>query len=375
MAVYAAICFYIYAQEDSFKAPTWAIYIVFIIYSIFVINLFRQAFDLISYASVGVEHYSLILTSTAITIFVFVSFINIFMLPNFFDRGVFFHVCSRVCCGIVILGIPSMIIGGYTIFGVEFNPYTNLLPFRRFGIDIPAMTSFYADSNSLSKVALFGTFAGLWEYNERKTKLALALTSINGAGLYLGNSRGALLAGASGLVMYILIKKEYRNLGQLLFITGVAGSAYIIMVFAGIITGVPGSNINLSGRGNLWKATIKTIQLNPWFGIGSEQLGLKIQPFVSDSRWVGLPPQNSYLRMFLTTGIFGGSAYLLLICNSVRENYTLPLSKINPALIAFGTVIFVIQLFDNAPIFGINQSAVVISIVLGHIIYESTSSE
>lgn len=370
LCAFSVLFFYYLTQDKPLIKPTWAFWSVFIIYVMFVLNLFRWTFGHITLPP-GLEIASQIpLTSATVGVFIVTSFLSLFVFPNIVPKETFMWVLSIVTGTVVVLGIPSLIIGPYTILGVEFAPYTTILPFREFGIEIPAMTSFYGDSNAVSKIALFGTFASLWVHQKCQNSLTRILLGLNGFGLYMGNSRGAILAALAGISIYFAIEKRKFGLGRVFFLGGLMISGYVILIFSGVLRGLPLGGVYTSGRGVLWEATIEMIGLNPLLGSGAENLGAKIEPFVDVERWQGLQPQNSYLRMFLSTGGVGGVAYLILVIKTIYDALGQRSRGADSVLIGFGVAVFVIQLFENVPIFGVNQSAVVIAIVLGYLLNE-----
>lgn len=296
----------------------------------------------------------------------FLCLATLFYVPTIVDELTAMHLIAVVSAVVVLFGIPSLVLGPYAIGPVEFAPYTD---FELPGTDIvvPALTSFYADSNAVSKLAMFGTLAGLYLEFANPSLRNKTLLGVNGVGVYLGHSRGAMLAFAAGVGMAFTYRRVDRVYHRGLMTALVVGAFLGFGLLAGLLpTPLLLESIPLGSRGEAWRAAFAGIQARPLLGYGLLDPGAIIAPYITPALR-GLGPQNSFLYMYLATGALGGTLYLLFILGTlfvgVRDSH-----RANPALIAGAVAVFVLHFFELIVLFGANQNSLLAALFLGYLV-------
>lgn len=275
-------------------------------------------------------------------------------------------VLAIVAAATIIIGLPSLVIGPYRIGSAAFVPYTDFaLPFV--SGRMPALTSFYSDSNAVSKLAMYGSFASLYLLTKEDNLVYRSLFVVSVLGLYLGHSRGAILSFVVGVGIVGIYLSTGRRFGQMATFSVVVGSILGFGMLAGLLprpTVV--AQIPLSSRGEAWRATIEMIARRPIFGHGLADPGELIAPALG-GQLRGLAPQNAYLYVTLATGVVGGAAYLLFL---VRTLLSAPLAMApsDAVLVGFCTGLFILGFFETIPLFGLNQSAFIASLAFGYLL-------
>lgn len=127
-------------------------------------------------------------------------------------------------------------------------------------------------------------------------------------------------------------------------------------------------NIYLSGRLDIWHASIDAIRAKPVIGHGPGDITQVISEFTTSP--VGAGVYGSFLRLFVTTGIIGGVCYLYIFVYTIIHN-----SKEicdHEHLILFSLLIgFVVnELFSGNSIFGLSATSLISAIILGYLLAE-----
>lgn len=268
---------------------------------------------------------------------------------------------------VIVLGIPSMVVGPYTVGWVEFAPYTTFHPLF-LSAEIPQLTSFYGDVNALSKMSLVGFFASLFVLVERSESSLYRWTlGICLFGVYFTYSRGVLVALVVGLFVAATYWSEFVRDARLVTLSMILGS---FLGFAVLFDLVPviGTvvDIPLSSRGIAWRAAIEGVSDQPLLGHGLQDPTDITFPYL-DPSIRPLTPQNTFLYMFMVSGVAGGAAYFLLIATSLLyvPDYDDPEDAV---IVGLCCAWFVLMYFEMVPFFGLNQSSVFVSLSFGFLL-------
>lgn len=375
ISTYAFLILYILVRSDwkvELTSEKYVLGVVTIIYIIWVLHLVRLGFGFYQPWELNVNNREI--QAMRAPAFIVISFVNIFIIPHYIHRTTFFGILSRVCSIIVLLGIPSMIVGAHEFLWLTFEPYTLIWPFHEFGIDIPAMTSFLEDSNALAKLAFFGFFGGLYEYMVYHSKKALVFGAINAFGVIASGSRGTFLSVFVLLSLYII----YIRFGRMTFANlTISGFSLLFVWILMVINVLPSINyiseIRLAGRGVSWKAAYAASKEYPLLGSGVGNIGNRVTPFMKTGPGVMtvFGVQSGYFRMLVTAGFVGLVLYVFLFARSVLKPITKITSHHQALLIAFCISLFVLQSIENFTIFEANKSSVTAAVTLGYILSNS----
>jgi O-antigen ligase len=134
------------------------------------------------------------------------------------------------------------------------------------------------------------------------------------------------------------------------------------------VTGVgPLSQISLSGRRDIWQAGISILLEKPLIGYGQIPLG----PILETEVGLSASPHNSYLRVFLETGIISGIGYTWIVSSILFQHIRLPLNRELVITFLLGLSIAVVMIFETFVLGGIGSNSIFASIILGYLIKDS----
>ena len=144
------------------------------------------------------------------------------------------------------------------------------------------------------------------------------------------------------------------------------GALGVVTGFAMVFGVVPGPsavrNIDLSGRRELWTAAYEAVADRPAIGWGP---GNDIRVLAEYAEGHLNATHNSYLRMFLISGVLGGVTYLVLVINVVITGLRYTRSE---AIFTFLLLVafLVLQLFAGMTIFGLSLLSVLGALFVGY---------
>lgn len=336
---------------------------ILLITSLYLVNLVRYSFSNIKIGGLTVSYglSNSIMIFGSIMGYLLALALYLIFLPKILRKQTLFKFISILSATSVIVGLPMMFLGEYSVLGIKFLPYTYLQPFRGMGVNIYAVNSYFSDANDLSRMAFFGIFSSLFLLLRNRKIIYYVLLSVNTVGLLLGNSRGAIVTTLLGVTLFYAMNKGLGEKTIVVFLI-------FAMIFGNLL--LSHLNVHLAGRGVVWQATIRTVLEHPLLGTGLGMTGKKISPFVSSPRWVGLGTQNTYLFVFLTSGILGGASYVYLVLKSIWEFAKTASTAHDHLLLAFACSLTFLQWFEDMPIFGINKVSLITGLVFGFLIHE-----
>lgn len=302
-------------------------------------------------------------------IFIYTSFFCTFLIPKALARESFLKITSIFSVTILSFGIPASLVGDYSI-----GPISTMIYYASYdvlGFEIHQITSLMANPNPVGKVAFFGVISGLvWRDHERMWTVT---TIICFTGLLLSGSRAAILATFAAGFIYVVGKSSVSDkLNDVVIVCTVCSITGALMLMRIIPAPEAVLSIDLNYRVYIWQAAIEAATTKPIFGHGPENVASIVRPF-SDG-YVGAGVYNSFLRLFITTGVIGGISYMYIYFYSIVK-YTPDISR-EKALIVYAMLVgyAVDELFSGNSIFGISTMSVVASCLVGYVIYDSIHS-
>lgn len=352
---------------DRIEIPRLLILLVLPIYSLFILNgfrLFSGLFELPFFylVNVGLDDY--LLYFGTISAYILASFIFLFVVPSVLDFEEFSITLSFVALASMVLGLFAYLVGSYTIGWVEVTVYTALQPLREFGIFVPAMASIFTDANAMSKVLLAGSLASLYLYVGPEREFAGWLFIINSFGLFLANSRTAMVAYVVALSVYIVASNTRTAVTRAYVLTVLTTGLLLFSVALWDIGGLSiADKVGLAHRVQLWRAALYTWSQQPVFGTGIYQINQIISLYTGVAP---LGPQNSYLRIFVATGIIGGFAYLLMIGVLLFKQVHVVKTNRDAIVLAFLFAFLIIQFTDTSDPFGVNKNSMIVGAIMGY---------
>jgi O-antigen ligase len=290
--------------------------------------------------------------------------VGMLLIPQTIDRSIFFVTVRNLSTGLVIIGLPAVFVGPYSLHGIRFG-YPGYVYLPTFPGKVYALESIYMNPNFVAVFILFGLLISLYFYDNNRTNYSLIILFVNGIGVLLTQSRSAILIGIIAVLGYIF----YKIWSTLLFRVAVLTSTFVgIVGLILIVTGVtPLSQISLSGRLEIWQAGISSLVERPLIGYGPVDL----QPIIEREVGIFASPHNSYLRVFLETGIIGGIGYTWMISSILFHHMRLPLNRELIITFLLGLSVAVVMVFETFVLSGIGSSSIFASITLGYLIKDS----
>lgn len=294
--------------------------------------------------------------------FTVITGINLFIIPAAIDRATFHDVLAVTAGAFVLVGLPTAFVGSYGIAGVVISPWHTDL--ELLGVAFNTPVSIFDNPNYLSSFAAVGAVAAGARYSRSHAPLAAGLVGLNALGVVLAGGRAALLALVVAGGLYVV----YRLFGPTAMAAVVViGALGVVVGFAMVFGIIPGpsviTNVDLSGRRALWTAAHEAIVDRPAIGWGP---GNDIRVLAEYAEGHLNATHNSYLRMFLISGVLGGGAYFVLTIAIVaiglrnvrsEELFTFLL------LVAFLTI----QLFSGMTIFGLSLLSILGALFVGYV--------
>lgn len=290
--------------------------------------------------------------------------VGMLLIPQTIDRSIFFVTVRNLSTGLVIIGLPAVFVGPYSLHGIRFG-YPGYVYLPTFPGKVYALESIYMNPNFVAVFILFGLLISLYFYDNNRTNYSLIILFVNGIGVLLTQSRSAILIGIIAVLGYIF----YKIWSTLLFRVAVLTSTFVgIVGLILIVTGVtPLSQISLSGRLEIWQAGISSLVERPLIGYGPVDL----RPIIEREVGIFASPHNSYLRVFLETGIIGGIGYTWMISSILFHHMRLPLNRELIITFLLGLSVAVVMVFETFVLSGIGSSSIFASITLGYLIKDS----
>lgn len=361
--IFLSIMAYYFIKHHDLILPTnGTSVLIYIILSIYIIHLLTSPY--------GGNWFDAAIVRVPIFIMAILCFV--YMLPRALSWAHILFSLSFISAGIIMISAPTLFGFSYNISLFTFEPYRIT---ARFVIDtgIPRLQGPFFTPNAMGMLALAGTMASLFLFQRMKTLFHAGVLSINSMGLFFSGSRGAIVAGLVGITIYILML-VFRE-GSLKYALLLPIISLLVLlpieIYTSSISEFIGS-INWSGRITLTIASMEATMDKPVIGYGTGSTSEHIEPYV-DPNYRGDNPHNSYARMFLTTGIFGGSAYIALHLKVILLTLSNYVNRESAEISAFVVALAVNQLTQQYSIFGLNSSSIIAATVVGYSIYHIMS--
>ncbi|WP_459190888.1 O-antigen ligase family protein [Halosimplex sp. J119] len=290
--------------------------------------------------------------------------ISMLLIPQTIDRSIFFVIVRGLATGLVIIGLPAVFVGPYSLLGTTFG-YPGYADLPVFPGQVFALESIYTNPNFLSVFILCGMLISLYFYDINRTNYSLFIFFVNAVGLLLTQSRSAIGVGIIAVLGYIFYKIGETPLFRLaVFTSTLVGMGALILTVTGVD---PLSQISLSGRRDIWQAGISILLEKPLTGYGQIPLG----PILETETGLFASPHNSYLRVFLETGIISGIGYTWIVFSILFHHIRLPLNQELVITFLLGISIAVVMIFETFVLGGIGSSSIFAAIILGYLIKDS----
>ncbi|WP_336001801.1 O-antigen ligase family protein [Halorientalis halophila] len=306
--------------------------------------------------------------------FVLLTGVNLFFIPQVVTRRGFFAIIARISAALVVIGLPTLFVDSYTLLVIDVVSIRGeSIPFTSAGRNV--VSSIFLNPNTMSYVTLLGFLTALGEFVETHRRVPAMLTVINGSGLYLAHGRSSMLAGVAGVCLFGLYMLGTKRTFRAGYILGGISGIYVILAVFGYIPGPSFiTNVNVTGRPVIWAGGVRAILEQPTFGYGAGETGEFLAPFIS-GKYSGYTPHNSYLRVFVETGVVGGIAYLMLVGRTLFSRLFGELSVSDLTTLVLCSAIAVSMIFRGYTLFGFSIASLIAAITFGYGIKPTDSGE
>lgn len=246
--------------------------------------------------------------------------VGLVVLPQYLSRSQFLWAVNRLAAALVVLAVPTYVIGEYTLFGLSFSfhgEYT--VPVVDY--QVRATRSLFVNRNAFAVVVFAGLVAAVAEvhrsYVGKRPFWAVAgagvLLAVNALGLALAYGRALWVITPMALGVYL----AYLALGRRAVPFAVlAGFGYLVCGIVAVHSGFVPLPEDTPTRATRWYPAAEAILNQPsLLGEGLVNPG----QVIADYHPTGSAgsPHNSYLTMGIRAGLLGGVAYVVLIASSL----------------------------------------------------------
>lgn len=296
---------------------------------------------------------------------------SLFVIPRYVSRDAFLWVVSGLSSVLVGLGLLAYFVGEYSVLSLRVNLYSAQFSLPGVAPETPFLQSILVNPNEVGMWTLGGVcaavFMGHQAYQREQwagVAVGAAFALVNGLGLYLSHGRASILGAGAALALYAASVGFGRGAlpyAATLILSGVG--AFLAGAYLGVLP------VNVHGRFVIWKAGLQALLDNPTLLGEKLDTAEVIAPYLEETSYQGYTLHNSYLAMFVRTGLVGGVAYLALTVGRVIDGLLFdPDADLALLSLAFG---YAIMLFASSTVLFLPTSVgVLITLVFGYAIVD-----
>ncbi|WP_245998384.1 O-antigen ligase family protein [Halalkalicoccus subterraneus] len=290
---------------------------------------------------------------------------NCFVLPRYVSADAVYWTVAGVAAGATLLALPAIVYGDFSLWIFEIRTWSATVSFGGFG-EVPVLRSVFANPNTFGLLAFAGVFASAVAFHRTISRsdypllaaAPLGWLAITAAGLYLSNSRASMLAAAVAVVVYALVATDRRLLPIAVVGIAVSVPVFLVLIYHSVLP------IDPANRFTLWQAGIEATRYDSGlFGQGIIGTGTAIEPYTD----VGGSVHNSYLSIFIRTGLIGGLAYCLLVLGPLVHG-TLDYRRVDAGMFALATGFAIHQFFEGYTLFQLGHGSILAALAVGYVI-------
>lgn len=299
---------------------------------------------------------------------IIISGTGVFIIPKVYSRRSFFWHVLSISFVLGLLSILAVITPFESVGPVEL---LRTVPYDRFVIfgpreSAPVPVGGLGNPNILAISLLPGIFAGANYLREQAAEYSIrgvfsfgVVTAVPTVALILTRSRGALLALAAGVVMYVSVHHLSSVTVRVLCLCGITGTVLFLAPTG--IGPLPSLIEAVSApRAFRWRHALDAILQQPLLGYGVGNSRIIIPELQTQ-------PHNAYFMLGTWSGVGAAIAYLYLFAQtlllSVRTKVgTTP--AIFPAILAS---YWAISVFESVVIFNLTIYSVILAITFGFV--------
>ncbi len=330
-----------------------------VIYGVYLIHYLRAVFHYLPTSSLAGSPI------VRAPVFIVSSVLAVFVIPHTFSFEDFYDSLYIVSIGTALVGLPTVFVSKYTLIGVTISQFSQNSPLLMFSA--PILSSVFSNPNIFgifSSIGLLIGFSKVFRGQWGSTTVAIPLLTL---AVLLSRSRTAYVATLVGLLVVGSRKKTRIDLSWIVYAV-----VFGVFMFSGFVVIVeqPGQvlGVSLSGRKVLWDSVLSAVLAKPVLGHGPFSTTQILGGFLPKEQ-VGKHAHNSYLRLFLTTGVIGGVSYFALTVYTAIVAFGSRYSADDYLLLSLLSGLAVFQLFESFSLFGLSILSFVAASVYGYVLH------
>lgn len=294
--------------------------------------------------------------------------VNLLVLPRYLSTDQFLWTLNRLAALLVLLALPIYVVGEYTLFGLQFT-FHGAYDLPVLGREVRATRSLFVNRNTFAEVVFVGVVAGAAEAHRAIRRggwpqlagMPSQLLVVNLLGLALAYDRAMWVITPVAVGIYL----AYVTFGRRSVPLSV--TAGIVFLFGGLLAVYLGVlDTHTSNRFALWRGGLAAIADQP------SLLGEGLVPpgrFMADYHDLGsVSPHNSYISIWIRTGILGGVAYATLVAGSVPWG-AIRFRNVDVAALALAAGFAAHQLFEAYTLYQSGMGSVLATLAVGFLIF------
>lgn len=298
---------------------------------------------------------------------------NLFVIPQYVSQDAFYWSVSIVAASAAIFGFSAIVYGNLSIWIFEVRTWSNEVPLLFSDREVPVIRSIFANPNTFGLLLFPGVVASMIATHHTLIRSSFPVLTVVPAGcfivttvgLYLSNSRASIGAAIIAIVLYVIITMNRRLAPVAILCTGTG----VVVLLAGISASI--LPLNPANRFALWHAGFNMIQAEgSVVGEGLVSTRDAIEPYLDGG---GGSVHNSYLSIFIRTGLLGGLAYLVLVIGPICHGM-IRYNRVNVGMLALASGFAVHQLFEGYTLYQFGPGSILGALVVGYVIASIASS-
>jgi O-antigen ligase len=298
----------------------------------------------------------------------------ILYVPTRVDFEEFLLAVLIVSTGLVITGFIISLFGLTLLKTTFFSSMSNVF----FGNGLYPYSSLFNNPNALGNLTKYGSISGIILFYRFRDRRILLFIFVSFVGLVLSQAHSEILAGILSIVLYLLYQHKFVRIFRWIVSIGLfIGTIFFVYVLFDPNNWI--ARMLLPRRRFLWSASLESISRKPILGYGLGYTGDYIEAVYpkSDVVRAGLNPDaylsshNSFLRMFLSTGIIGGLSYVYLFSYGFFLQISSKINWKSAGVICLMFCVIVSHMLQAYLIFGLRIQSILAGFILGYALQTS----
>lgn len=294
------------------------------------------------------------LTFTGVTYFV------LFFLPQIASWRSAWYRFAALTAALAVISSPTLLVDHFGIGPFTISAWHTTTALPAIDATVNTFSGVFINPNALAEVSCIAALSSM-QFIREGHRPSVGLFLVNATATLLAGGRAGIAALCFGIGLFVAYDFWGRRGVTTMTLAGAMGGVVgFVLLFGGLPVQF---SIDLSGRKELWIATVRAVLDNP-LGVGPGILGDVLDPYTATAG--AKNPHNGYLKVLLSGGVLAGLAYVWLYGIAVRRAmWSVDRTNgISVYILLVATMI--IGLFSGSSAFGLSAVSVVSALVLGY---------